>query len=102
MKTPSQRAKGRVKRPRLKTQLEVDIDNGFDGSGYEIPGAANYRTIKNAMDRQRRRNLKEILKRDKELAKKEAMRKAEEIKITKQETIYNKNKTVFDVIDIDD
>lgn len=98
MKTPSQRAKGKVRRLRLKTQLEVDIDNGFDGSAYAIPGAANYRTIENAMERQRARKMKVIEEQAQEAIKKHQ----EKEQARRQERINRKNKTIFDVIDIDD
>ena len=98
MKTPSQRAKGKVKKPRLKTKLEVDIDNGFDASGYLIPQAANYRMVKNAMERQRAGKMKAIEKQAMEDIKKHQ----EEERVKRQERINRKNKTIFDVIDIDD
>ena len=98
MKTPSQRAKGKIKRPRFKTKLEVDIDNGLDGSAYAIPGAANYRTIENAMVRQRRKKMKEIEKQ----AQKDIKKHQEEERVRIQTRKNRKNRTVFDVIDIDD
>ena len=98
MKTPSQRRKGKKKQKRFKTQLEVDIDNGFDASYFMNPTAANYRTVKNAMDKQRNKLIKEAKKQ----RKKEAELLAREKRVKEQERINRYNKTIFDVIDIDD
>lgn len=101
METPSQRKrrkKGQKKRKQFKTQLEVDIDNGFDASRFLRPTNANYRTVKQAMDKQRKKLIKEAEK----IKKQEADAEAYEAYIKKQERINRKNKTIFDVIDIDD
>lgn len=98
MKTPSQRRKGKSKRKRFKTQLEVDIENGFDASRYERPTAANYRTVKNAMDKQRRKLAKAIEDKD----RKEVEAIVKEKRIKEQAIEKMKTQTVFDVIDIDD
>lgn len=98
MKTPSQRAKGKVKKPRLKTKLEIDIDNGFDASSYLMPQAANYKMVKKAMERQRAKKMKVIEKQ----AMEEIKKHQEEERVRRQERINRKNKTIFDVIDIDD
>ena len=97
MKTPSQRKRGAEKRKRFLTQLELDIRNGFDASRYLQPSAANYRTVKKAMDEQRKKFEKEKKATAKKIAeeKKRAKRKKEQAKINR------KNKTLFDVIDIE-
>ena len=102
MKTPSQRKKGKAKKKRFKTQLEVDIDNGFDASRYEQPTAANYRTVKNAMDKQRNKLGKALEERRKKRRKKAAYFIAKEKCIKEQARKKMKTQTVFDVIDNDD
>ena len=98
MKTPSQRKKGKTRRKRFKTQLEVDIDNGFDASRFLNPSAANYRNVKAAMDKQRKK-----LQTDREsLIRKEAEAIAKEKQIQANVIKKMKNGTVFDVIDIDE
>jgi len=97
MKTPSQRKRGAKKRKRFLTQLELDIRSGFDAPRYLQPSAANYRTVKNAMDEQRKKLEKEIKARNKKIAKE----KAKEKRRKEQAKINRKNKTLFDVIDIE-
>lgn len=97
MKTPSQRKRGAEKRKRFLTQLELDIRNGFDASRYLQPSAANYRTVKNAMDEQRKKFEKE----NKTRAKKIADEKAKIKRRKEQAKINRKTKTLFDVIDIE-
>lgn len=98
MKTPSQRKKKAKIKTRFKTQLEEDIRNGFDASRYEQPTAANYRMVKNAMDKQRKKLIREEKKRVKKII--DAIAKEKRIKKIAREKM--KNQTIFDVIDIDD
>lgn len=98
MKTPSRRKKDKKRKTIFKTQLEIDIENGFDASRYEQPSAANYRRVKHAIDKQRRKLTKAI----EDAAKKEIEAIAKEKRIKKQARINMKNQTIFDVIDIDD
>ena len=98
MKTPSQRRKGKKRKTIFKTQLEVDIENGFDASRYEQPTSANYRTVKKAMDKQR----KKLVRDKKQVVKRISEAEAYEKRVKKQAIEKMKNQTVFDVIDIDD
>ena len=98
MKTPSQRKKGKKRQTRFKTQLEVDIENGFDASAFERPSAANYRMVKHAMDKQRKKQIREKKQMIRRISEEEAKAK----RIKKQALEKMKNQTVFDVIDIDD
>ncbi len=98
MKTPSQRRRGKKRNTMFKTQLETDIENGFDASVYENTAAANYRMVKSAMDKQRKKLITEKKDRIKKI--KDAQAKEKRIKERAREKM--KTQTIFDVIDIDD
>lgn len=96
MKTPSQRNRdGAANRIKFQTQHEIDLANGVPSYEYSQPSRINYR----------KKVGKEAAKMKviKEQETKEAKKlKAEADKLAEEKRIELKNKTVFDIIDIDD
>ena len=102
MKTPSQRSRdGRNHQIKFQTQFDVDRLNGVPSYEYSRESTINY----NSQDGIRKKNGKEAAKikiinekRDKQVAKAEAEKKAKE----EEKRLKLKNQTIFDIIDIED
>ena len=96
MKTPSQRrTDGAANRIKFQTQHDLDLANGVPSYQYGQESSINYRRKigKEAA------KMKVIEDKDTKKAKK---LKAEADKLAEQKRLELKNRTVFDIIDIDD